>query len=171
MIKTFSMSISVRKNKYPPIFLYLCCDRKLTQWPYDIIPVLNIPHRDSSHTRHIYPQTQSNFWLFPDKPGLLDGDSVERISLSWCQTDLFFLPALQLGQRSAQPRPSTPPPALSPIYQVHQCFMSPGGHWLAARSSSSSSSFYFPPNMSEQWRPGDVRQLFGFLSSGCVFLS
>lgn len=28
------------------------------------------------------------------------------------------------------------PLVLSPIYQVHQCFMQPGGHWLAARMSS-----------------------------------
>lgn len=105
--KTFSMSINVQKKRISPsIFLYLCFDRKLTEKPYYTPPIGDITHYDSNRTLHIYPQTQSNFWLFLDKPGLLDAGSVWSGSVwSWCQPDLFFLPALELGQRSAQPKP------------------------------------------------------------------
>lgn len=30
---------------------------------------------------------------------------MERISLSWCRSDLFFLSGLELGQSSAKPKP------------------------------------------------------------------
>lgn len=93
-----------KNNEYLSIFLYLCFGRKLTQ--KTCFAPLCTPQCDSEHTWRIYPQTQSNFWLFLDRLQLLTWKlCVERISLSWCQPDLFFLSALELGQCSAQPKP------------------------------------------------------------------
>lgn len=56
------MSANVQKTMNIPPYYYLCFDRKLTEKPYYPLPqITNIPHYDSDHTLHIYPQMQSDF--------------------------------------------------------------------------------------------------------------
>lgn len=83
-------------------FCYVCSDRKLTQKLY--YPPWTETLTATTHGIFILKDLL-RFDCPPISQACWMRFCVERISLGWCQPDLFFLSALEFGQRSAQPEP------------------------------------------------------------------